>query len=581
MLVAALATVPAFLFVVYVAGNERSAALERAEAQARYVADLASREHEHQVTGATRLLERLADRADTDGEIGGLTDVLPVVLAGFPQIANLGVLSPDGKLEISAVLSTLPVAMIGNAAFREAAQREGVAVGTYQVGPIVGRPVLMVARAIRDAHGSVRHVLFAALELAWLTTLAQQASLPPNHALLIVDRNGSVLASSRGSSATRRSDAIRGEIFRTMSARTHGLTVFENASQTRSLGVATPLQGVSDIWVVVGLPEAGVYGMANAIFYRDVALLAILALLAAVSSVFATDISILRDLRLLAFATRRFGAGNLDARAPVPRAAGEIRDVVQAFNAMADALGAEHAEALKVQEQLRALTHRLHHAREEEAARIARELHDELGQALSVLKVELERVRRKVLAGNSAATAEATALIDEIASHIDGAVQSVRRISSELRPGVLDRLGLTAGLEWLVREFERRSSIETCLATHGVDEQVPAEISTAVFRITQEALTNVLRYAQATEVNVDLTRNATEFVLTISDNGRGFDAAATRHSPSVGLLGMSERAAKLGGVMEVHSGRGSGTRLVARIPTALQQIECNDVEELA
>jgi signal transduction histidine kinase len=580
MLVAALATVPAFLFVVYVAGNERSAALERAESQARYVADLASREHEHQVTGASRLLEQLAHRAAPDGDIASLVEVLPVVLAGFPQIANLGVLAPDSKLETSAISSTLPVAMIENAAFPEAAHREGVAVGTYQVGPIVGRPVLMIARAIRDAHGSVRHVVFAALELAWLTTLAQQARLPPDHSLLIVDRNGSVLASSEGYSATSGSDAIRGEVFRTMTARTRGLTVFEDGSQTRRLGVATPLRGVSDIWVVVGLPEAGVYGMANAIFYRDVALLAVLALLAAASSVFATDISILRDLRLLAFATRRFGAGNLRARAPVPRAEGEIRDLVQAFNAMADALGAEHAEALKVQEHLRALTHRLHHAREEEAARIARELHDELGQALSVLKVELERVRRKVIAGNPTATTEATALIDEIASHIDGAVQSVRRISSELRPGVLDRLGLAAGLEWLVREFERRSSIETCLATHGVDEQVPAEISTAVFRITQEALTNVLRYAEATEVNVDLTRNAAGFVLTISDNGRGFDAGVARHSPSVGLLGMHERAAKLGGVVEVDSVRGRGTRLIARIPTVLQHIECSDVEEV-
>jgi signal transduction histidine kinase len=566
MLVAALATVPAFLFVVYVAANERGAAVERAEMEARYVANLASREHEHQVSGAGRLLERLAEQADVHGDITHLELLLPLILSGFPQIANLGVLSPTGRLEASAIPTTTTVAMADNAAFREAAQTKSAAVGTYQVGSIVGRPVLMVAYAVRDAKGTVRHILFAALELAWLSTLAQQASLPANNSLLIVDRNGVVLASSARASDRVAGEAIHADVFREMTRRARGLTAFDDGRGRTSLGVATRLQGASDVWVVVGLPEAGVYGMANAIFYRDVAVLAVLALLAAASSVFATDVSLLRDLRLLALATRRFGAGDLNARAPLPRAKGEIRDLVRSFNTMADALGAEHREALRVQEQLRALTHRLQHAREEEAARIAQELHDELGQALSVLKVELERVRRKLLSSKSADVTEATDLIDEIGAHIDAAVQSVRRISSELRPGVLDRLGLAAGLEWLLKEFQRRATIETRLLTHGVDERVAADISTALFRITQEALTNVLRYAHADRVNVELAQGATEMSLTISDNGRGFNSGAVRHSPSLGLLGMQERAARFGGTVEIHSAPGKGTQLVARIP---------------
>jgi signal transduction histidine kinase len=580
MLVAALATVPAFLFVVYVAANERSAALERAETEARYVAHLASREHEHQVSGASRLLERLALRANADGDITGLADLLPVILGGFPQIANLGMLSPDGRLEMSAIASTFPVAMIENAAVRDAAQSAGVAIGTYQVGPIVGRPVLMLARAIRDSRGAVRHVLFAALELAWLSALAQQASLPPNHSLLIVDRNGSVLASSERGAAQGFSGALRGEAFTALTSRSRGLTSFEDDSGTRRLGVAAPLHGANDVWVVVGLPETGVYAMVNAVFYRDVALLAILALLAAASSVFATDVSILRDLRLLALATRRFGAGDLDIRAPLPRAKGEIRDLVRAFNTMADELAAEHREALRVQAQLRALAHRLQHAREEEAARIARELHDELGQALSVLRVELERVRRKVSSATGKAATDAIALIDDIGAHIDAAVQSVRRISSELRPGVLDRLGLAAGLEWLVREFERRSSIPTKLVAQDVDERVPVEISTTLFRITQEALTNVLRYAHASAVNVNLAHEGNEIVLTIGDDGQGFDTGITRQTPSVGLLGMQERAARLGGRVEVHSAPGAGTLLEARIPVGARTTH-HEVEEAA
>ena len=567
MLVAALATVPAFLFVVYVAAKERTAALERAEAEARYVAQLASREHDHQVSGASRLLESLAARAEAQGRVAELNRLLPVFLSGFPQIANLGVLSPEGALEATAVVPTLSVAMMDNAAFDKALRSNTVAVGTYQVGQIVGRPVLMIARGIRDAQGSARHVLFAALELAWLSTLAQQASLPAHHSLLIVDRNGALLAGSDRAVSTR-SNGIPAPVFQQMVARTQGMTPFRSEAGIRSLGVAAPLRAMSDVWVVVGLPEAGVYEMANAVFYRDVAVLAVLALLAAASSVFATDVSLLRDLRLLAFATRRFGAGELNARAPLPRAGGEIRDLVLAFNTMADALEAEHREAQRVQDQLRALSHRLQHAREEEAARIAQELHDELGQALSVLKVELEHVRRKFVSSKSAEVRETASLIDEIGEHVDAAVQSVRRIASDLRPGVLDRLGLAAGLEWLLREFERRSAIATDLVTSGSVERVSPETATALFRITQEALTNIVRHAEASLVKVELTCGEREVMLAISDDGRGFDPGDARRSPSLGLLGMRERAAKLGGSVDIQSAPDKGTRLIVRISAA-------------
>lgn len=568
MLMAALATLPAFLFVVYVAGKERAAALDRAETDARYVASLASREHAHQVSGAVRLLEWLASDPGTISNEAEIRRMLPAVLGGFPQIANLGVLSPAGELKFSVVPPPLPVAMTGNPAFRDALKSSRVAVGGYQVGPIVGRPVLIMAHAVRDARQQVRFVLFAALELAWLDNLARQANLPPQHSLLIVDRNGAVLARSSSAAAPGAGRPLQIGSFPTMIVRTQGMTRYTESDGIARLGVAAALEGTRDLWIVVGLPEAGVYEMANRIFYRDVGALALLTLLAVASSVLATDISLLRDLRLLAHATRRFGEGDLSARVPLPGPKGEIRDLARAFNAMADALEAGHREAMTVQDQLRALTHRLLGVREEEAARIAQELHDELGQELSALKLDLEHLRRKILAGSLQAP-DAVSLIDEIGDRVDGAVQSVRRISSDLRPGVLDRLGLVAGLEWLLHEFGRRSGIETDLVASGVDDAVPAEVSTALFRITQEALTNIVRHAQATQVRARLEERGEQLELSIADDGKGFDPRTAEKMPSLGLLGIRERAARLGGAVDVRSAPGGGTVLVVTVNKAV------------
>ena len=566
MLVAALATLPAFLFVVYVAAKERGAALDRAERNARYVASLASREHAHQVTGASRLLERLvADHGSATGE-QELRALLPAVLAGFPQIANLGILSASGSVEYSVVPPPLPVAMGNVPAFRRSLTSAGVAVGTYQVGPIVGRPVLIIADAARDERGKVRFALFAALELAWLDRLARQADLPPRHTLLIVDRNGGILARSSADAAG--AGPVRIAALHEMAKRTAGMTRFVEADGVVRLGVAAPLEGTRDLGIVVGLPESSVYGMANRVFYRDVAVLALLALLAVASSVLAIDVSLLRDLRLLAHATRRFGEGNFSARAPLPGPKGEIRELARAFNTMADALAAGHRAATDAQAQLRALTHRLLSVREEEAARIAQELHDELGQELSVLRIELERVRKKLPPDDTAGATEAVRLLDEIADRVDAAVHAVRRISSELRPGVLDRLGLVAGLEWLLHEFGRRSGIAAELDATDVREPASPEVSTALFRITQEALTNVARHARASHVRARLEERDGDLVLTIADDGTGFDAQTAEKRPSLGLLGMRERAARLGGEVRVQSMPGSGTMLAVTVKRA-------------
>ncbi len=548
--VAALTTLPAFLFVIYIAANERRAALGRAEGEARYVAELASREHAHQIAGTQRLLERLSSgEGIAQGSLGNLRQLLPSVLSGFPQIANLWIARADATLAFSVVAPPAGIDVRRNEAFIGALRSPDVVTGRYQVGPIVGRPVLLMAKALRDESGAAHHVLIAALELSWLDQIALQAGLPENSKLVIADREGHVLAGAEG--------LVTG--FATL-IHEPGKMAFATFGDAKRLAVAVPLQGVRDVWVVAGPSSAAVYALANRVFLRDLTVLVLFALFAVLASLFATDLSVLRDLRQLARATQKFGSGALDARAPVPVPRGEIRDVTLSFNSMADALEQRHTEAVAAQERLRALSRHLHVAREEEAARIARELHDQLGQELTILRLELENFRRR-----GVPDPRVLSWIGDMGERIDAAMDTVRRLASELRPGVLDRLGLVPGLEWLFRDFERHAGVAVDFVAAGIAADLDADIATALFRIAQEALTNVARHSRAKLVEVHLRQQKGRITLRLHDNGCGFEPSKVR-SPSIGLLGMEERARLVGGEVRVESAPGAGTTVVAEIP---------------
>lgn len=211
-------------------------------------------------------------------------------------------------------------------------------------------------------------------------------------------------------------------------------------------------------------------------------------------------------------------------------------------------------------EQLRKLAARLLSIREEERTRIAREVHDELGQSLTAVKIDLAWLAGR-LPRRNALMHKRIRSTRQLASRI---IQSIRRISTELRPGVLD-LGLAAAVEWQVQEFQARTGIQ-CSLRLLTQEVFAPDISTALFRILQETLTNIARHAKATRVEVVKQKQGDRLVLRISDNGRGFDPEDPSISKSLGLLGMRERAAILGGGVNIASAPGKGTTVTAWVP---------------
>src|SRR5688572_15729427 len=228
----------------------------------------------------------------------------------------------------------------------------------------------------------------------------------------------------------------------------------------------------------------------------------------------------------------------------------------------------EAEEQLKAKSaQLRALTTSLRSAREEEGIRIAREIHDELGSALTSMKWDLEEMDTAVTrAGETSLLSFLQRKIRTMTGVVDTTIDVVRRISAELRPSILDDLGLAAAVEWQAQQFQARTGI-TCVYDCYVSHiELDMERSTAVFRIFQEALTNVLRHAHATRIEVSIEEDDGDLMLRIQDNGRGIRESERNSAGSLGLLGMRERAELVGGSVDIAGIQGTGTTVVLRVP---------------
>jgi signal transduction histidine kinase len=241
----------------------------------------------------------------------------------------------------------------------------------------------------------------------------------------------------------------------------------------------------------------------------------------------------------------------------------ELQNIVKWFGTSTEIEDRKRAEKLLSRsfEQQRALTARLQSVREEERARMAREIHDELGQALTAIKIELASLVNRLPSDQKQALRG-----ESIMELIDGTIHTVRRISTELRPGILDDLGLVAAVEWAAEEFQARTGTKCQISLPRADLALDPERATALFRIFQETLTNVARHAHATEVTVRLAYDRRDVSLEVRDNGKGISEEQLTAANSLGLLGMLERALLLGGELTINGVPGKGTTVRVRIP---------------
>jgi signal transduction histidine kinase len=256
---------------------------------------------------------------------------------------------------------------------------------------------------------------------------------------------------------------------------------------------------------------------------------------------------------------------------------GKVEERTSELSRARDGLQRELADRQRAQDaltrshgQLQALAARLQAVREKERTRISREIHDELGHALTGLKMDLAwldkrcgEIPEKITRGGTKKK------IESMKQLLDGTIRTVRRLATELRPGLLDHLGLGAAVEWQMTEFQARTGM-TCQLKMNEDNIVAdQECSTALFRIFQELLTNVAHHSEATAVAARLERNAGGLLLEVEDNGKGITESQLSNPHSLGLLGMRERARLVGGEFSIRGREGAGTKVTVRVPIQL------------
>jgi len=288
---------------------------------------------------------------------------------------------------------------------------------------------------------------------------------------------------------------------------------------------------------------------------------------------------------------RRITSGDLTQRASVS-SRDEVGELASAFNEMVANLASAQQqlrdinaelekrvedrteqlvrseEALRRSgEHLRALSTHLQRIREEERTYIAREIHDELGQTLTAMNIDLAVVEKQLLkADTSTAVTQAIQKMRALSQLVEATIQKTRRLALELRPDVLDSLGLEAALEWQAREFQRRTNIQCDLQLQRTSLKVDEPKSTAIFRIFQESLTNIVRHAEATKIEIRLEEAGGVLILEIRDNGKGINQSDIVAVRSLGIIGMRERASSLGGDVRIHGIPGKGTSVTVEIP---------------
>jgi signal transduction histidine kinase len=549
-----LALLPAFIASLYTSIEHREALRTDAEEMTARLASLTATQLQGILDSTYQLLAVLDDDPLVLGGGRGcearFEHVLAIADANFTGLA-LG--DGNGRLVCSSPRANGPVEL-GKPLLKRLQAGEDFAIGEHVTGPLTGQPVLIAVQAVRRGNdGALTGLVAAGIDLQRVRELPTRASLPGGTIFAVLNAEGKVMAShpaDRLGGVVPRGGSDLDEILRASEPGTLRETDAEGVP--RVWGYSPLTVGGGRFFTVVSLREDTLMAQADHVFSDNLVGFALAAAVALLIAAFAGEFFLRRPIERMQVTAERIAAGDLSARVALSKAPGELGGLASAIDDMADGLQSR-------EQRLAGLSRRVLEVQEFERRAIARELHDEIGQSLTALKLMLQRHRQADGCADMSG-------IDELMDVTDRTLQQVRGLSLDLRPSMLDHLGLAATLRWYVdREAERGGFVVTC-RIEPERLRLEAPLETTLFRIAQEALTNVTRHAGARTAAVHPTAHGNQVELSIRDDGRGFDVEATRERSrqggSFGLLGMEERAMLAGGTLRIHSGP-SGTEVRA------------------
>jgi signal transduction histidine kinase len=564
-LLVVLAVLPALGVILFNDMEQRRFAARQAQEDALQLAQLAAAEQAQLIQGAHQLLSALAQLpAVREGDAKSCSELFAKLLNQYPVYVNLGVSRADGAVFCSASPLTQPVNVSSFTWFQRVMQNRDFSIGDYQKSAISDNFVLVVGFPIFDKQEQIAGVAAASLDLRWLSQLAVQARLPQEATLTAVDRNGVVVARHPDPQQWVGGVLQEAPLLKAMLAQEEGTIEIQGGDGVPRLYAFTQVREAGDVGlrVSVGIPMAVAFAHVRRLLVRNLTTLGIVTLLMLGVAWVGSDLWVLRPVYALLRVTQQLRAGDLHARTGLPQGFGELDQLVVAFDDMAEALEHREIDQRRAQETMQQLSRRLLEAQENERRAIARELHDEFGQALQALKINLQTAQRVPTDG-------AQRVADSI-EIVDRTLQQVRNLSLDLRPSLLDDLGLVAALEWYIERQTQRTGIAVHFDADPPELRLEPTRETVCFRVAQEALTNVARHAHARNAWVELHQRDADVHLVIRDDGVGFDSQAARAKAaggaSFGVLGMQERVELAGGQFDITSTPGQGTEIRARFP---------------
>jgi signal transduction histidine kinase len=574
-LLVSLAFIPITLLIFYVAEEQKAAEEEAIFQKTMALARAAANEEDQKLESTRNLLTVVAHIVViAEGQPDKLSGLLVDLSMQSKAYESFGILNLDGRLVASSDPSRTDHGYSHKAWFSNVLRDKKMVMGQYHGAHINGEPVLYVAVPALDHRRQIVAVAFAALNLNWInrTIFKQLAELPEGSRLTLLDNNQGVLSYDVDAGQWSVPQNFNPALRREMAGRQSGTLSASDENGVQQIYAFAPLASTfrdRRVSIVLEIPEELALAASRRIFTRNVALLVVSALIALLSIWWASDVFILRRVRAMVRASRQLAAGDLSSRIGKIGVRDELSHLAGAFDEMAASLQERIAREAQVmaslaqsREQLRNLAAYQQDVREQERIRIAREIHDQLGQSLTIMSMDLTWIKKHM--------PKRSLTIDEKISGmltvIDDALVRLHTVTAELRPVILDDFGLAAAIEWQVEEYSHRIGIDCRMVPTGFEPELPKGQATALFRIFQEILTNIMRHAQAKNVEVKLAAGNGDLILQVRDDGRGITESEVNDPEAFGLLGIRERLYPFGGQVTFDGRPGLGTLVTVRLP---------------
>jgi signal transduction histidine kinase len=569
------AFIPVTLLIVYVAEEQKTIETDAILHKTTLLAQSAAEAENLQMEATRNLMAALSEAFIlVDGQPDRLRRFLSNLHRGTEAYAAIGILDPKGQLIAGSGPSSLTRDYGDRTWLTACLEQRRLSVGPYHGERIEGVPVLYIAHPISTDPQKIAAVAFVAMDLNRMnrSLFKQLAELPPGSRLTLMDEDQVLLRynvdTSQWSPAQPFDPALRQKI----SGQSSGVLVADDENAMSRIYAFAYLESSFQqrrVALVLEIPHSVALAATERILKRNLTLLAVSALMAVLSIWWTANLLILRRVGAMAGTSRRLAAGDLTARIGPMRIRDELSHLAGVFDEMAASLQiriereAQVMASLKQsREQLRRLSAYQNEVREQERIRMARDIHDQMGQSLTILKMDLSWLKRHSRFSN----AESEAKMATMYQVIEGAMENLHAVTAELRPVILDDFGLVAAIDWQVERFTRRTSIRCRLENNGYEPDLPKAQATALFRIFQEALTNILRHSQADEVVVRLEHRHRELYFEVADNGRGITEDEVNAPDAFGLLGIRERLYPFGGRVSFIGRPGQGTRVAIHLP---------------